>query len=75
MMLAILLVGCKKPPEESNSRGEFKVEKLFTHEGCSVYRFYDDRTVYYTNCNGETAYRQSCGKNCSRDDNVTTNVR
>jgi hypothetical protein len=68
----LALVACQKASEQAITSGEFKVEKLFTHEGCTVYRFYDDRTVYYTNCNGSTQSSHSCGKGCTHIDNVTT---
>lgn len=33
----------------------YKVEYLFEHEGCKVYRFEDrGNWIYYTNCQGET---------------------
>lgn len=63
----ITLAGCQKEAEfhQTAGTGGFNVEKLFTVEGCSVYRFKDYRTVYYTNCSGSTQTQQSCGKNCS----------
>lgn len=61
----VLIVGCQKEPEATVRNGNFKVEKLFTtKEGCTVSRFYDDRTVYFTDCRGGTSYEASCGKNC-----------
>ncbi|MNC23630.1 hypothetical protein D3C75_716600 [compost metagenome] len=66
-----VIVGCQKEPEASVRSGNFKVEKLFTtKEGCTVSRFYDDRTVYFTDCRGETTYESSCGKNCTQTDTV-----
>ena len=67
-MIAVLaLVGCTKPAEKSSSVGrEFVVETLFTHEGCTVYRFYDSGTRYFTNCNGATEWRESAGKSTRR---------
>jgi len=36
----------------------YKVEYLFEHDGCKVYRFYDyGNYVYFTNCNGQTMAR------------------
>lgn len=70
IILAVaLLTGCFKPAETSTSAGrEFVVDKLFTHEGCTVYRFYDGgNSRYYTNCQGSTTWREGCGKNCTRD--------
>jgi len=65
----VCLTACQKPAESSATVGrDFKVEKLFTYEGCTVYRFLDDRRVYYTNCQGST--QSDCGKNCEQT--VTT---
>ena len=64
--LAILLTACQKPPETSKRAGSsFDVEKLFTVDGCTVYRFYDDRTVYFTDCQGATRWTESHGKTSS----------
>ncbi|WP_276480151.1 DUF4884 domain-containing protein [Paraflavitalea pollutisoli] len=39
-------------PSENN--GTYRVQYLFEHEGCKVYRFYDmGNYVYFTNCPGE----------------------
>lgn len=41
-------------PANNNS---YKVEYLFEHEGCRVYRFEDgSRYVYFTNCQGEAIH-------------------
>lgn len=40
------------PPQNNVT---YKVDYLFEHEGCKVYRFYDrGNNVYFTNCKGET---------------------
>lgn len=67
-----LLAGCGKPAETSTNVGvKFVVDKLFTHEGCTVYRFEDaGYKRYYTNCQGSTSWKEDCGKNCTRDMNV-----
>lgn len=71
-LLAILVIavlaGCSKPAETSTAVGaEFVVDKLFTHEGCTVYRFIDGGNArYYTNCSGSTNWTEGCGKNCTR---------
>ena len=65
-LLAVLaltvIAGCSKPAETSTAVGaEFVVDRLFTHEGCTVYRFYDGGNArYYTHC-GSTAWTQPCG--------------
>jgi hypothetical protein len=69
IILAVaLLVGCGKPAETSTSVGrEFVVDKLFTHEGCTVYRFTDHgKARYFTNCQGSTNWTEGCGKGCTR---------
>lgn len=36
----------------SPDKQDFKIEKLFTHEGCTVYRFRDKGyTRHFTHCN------------------------
>jgi hypothetical protein len=73
IVLAVLaLTGCSKPAETSTSVGrEFVVDKLFTHEGCTVYRFSDGGNKrYFTNCSDSTTWREGCGKNCNRDINI-----
>jgi hypothetical protein len=64
LLAALTLIGCTKPAEKSSAAGhEFVVETLFTHEGCTVYRFVDvGYHRYFTNCNGATEWRESAGK-------------
>ena len=75
-VLAILaltvLAGCVKQAETSTSVGaEFVVDKLFTHEGCTVYRFNDGGNArYYTNCQGSTSWQRNCGKGCTRQEGI-----
>lgn len=63
---AFVLVGCNKEPEEVTRVGsDFEVGRLFTTDGCTVYRFSDGgRNVYFTNCTGSTcySYQSSNGK-------------
>jgi hypothetical protein len=70
LCLLALLVGCDggRAPELSQPVGHgYEVERLFTHEGCTVYRFMERGGYrYFTNCSGSTSWTQSCGKNCSR---------
>jgi hypothetical protein len=60
--LCLLATSCyvekplEKKPAENN--GTYKVEYLFEHEGCKVYRFADrGNYIYFTNCNGEAIAR------------------
>ena len=41
--------------ETSQNNVDYKVDYLFEHDGCKVYRFYDRGDyVYFTTCKGET---------------------
>jgi hypothetical protein len=71
------LAGCTKAAETSSAAGlDFKVDRLFTHEGCTAYRFADEgRFRYYTRCDGAqaaTTWSEYCGKNCTRSVDVPT---
>ena len=64
---ALLIAACGKTPERSDTvgvQGVFVVDTLFTHEGCTVYRFYDEgRARYFTNCGGvSSTYTTQQGK-------------
>lgn len=76
LVLAIVsLSSCtiKVDKSQIESVGNFNVERLFTHEGCTAYRFNDgSKYVYYTNCGTQTQSTHSCGKNCTETDSVTT---
>ena len=65
------LFGCEKQAEMSQPAGVgFQVDKLFTVDGCTVYRFQDVGRRYFTDCKGSTEWRESCGKNRSKDAGV-----
>jgi hypothetical protein len=76
LFLVLLLAACTKAPEQSThlaGPGEFQIDRLFTHDNCTVYRFEDaGRYVYYTNCEGQTQSSHGCGKSCTTTDYVTT---
>ena len=76
MLPLLLLTGCYKQAESSSrpSNGEFEVQKLFEHQGCTVYRFYHSGYRYYTRCKSDvtTTWNESCGKNCTRSVSVPT---
>jgi hypothetical protein len=57
-LMAILSCSCATgiplAHKESDNNVTYKVDYLFEHEGCKVYRFYDrGNEVYFTNCKGE----------------------
>ncbi len=72
ILFVAVLAGCAKQAETSSNVGtEFVVDKLFTHEGCTVYRFTDyGNPRYFTNCAGTTAWQENCGKSCTRQMSV-----
>jgi hypothetical protein len=50
---ALLFSSCAKEAQESKSSSNpnIPVQLLFEHEGCKVYRFYDNgRAIYYSDC-------------------------
>lgn len=79
---AFALSACARPVSESDKarvENGFQVAKLFTHDGCTVYRFYDEgRSRYYVNCNGATLADHTvyCGKSClsTQTDEITTRL-
>jgi hypothetical protein len=77
-LIALLCAACDKVPEETSqtSNPNVQAEKLFTHDGCTVYRFYDGgRNHYFSKCDNaksQTISQQSCGKHCVRDEVVSS---
>jgi len=51
----LFLIGCAGDPISTtkSNNSEYKIELLFEHDGCKVYRFYDGRYVYWTDCKGK----------------------
>lgn len=68
LLVCCLLAGCAGEAERTDAAGKrFEVARLFTHDGCTVYRFYDaGRHRYFTNCSGSTSWEESCGKSCAQ---------
>ncbi|NLJ01061.1 MAG: DUF4884 domain-containing protein [Bacteroidales bacterium] len=58
--------------EAPQNNETYKVDYLFEHDGCKVYRFYDmGNWVYFTNCQGNV----TAIKNDSTAEKVTNSVR
>lgn len=54
----------------------YKVEYLFEHDGCKVYRFRDEfNWVYFTNCRGETISYPDSAKVIRNTTNLKTGNR
>lgn len=51
--LATILISCEKAAQSTKESGNYKVEFLFEVDGCKIYRFYDGRTVYFSDCRGK----------------------
>ena len=62
-----LIAGCRHEAQESIplNNSEIKLELLFEHDGCKIYRFIDGNAVYWTDCSGQvkSEYRTRSGKN------------
>jgi hypothetical protein len=75
-----LLLGCVNDPVATtpSNNPDVHVDLLFTHEGCSVFRFRDGAYHYYVRCDGAppqpaAAMTLSClGKHCRDDDAIPT---
>jgi hypothetical protein len=79
LAMAIAASACTKQAMESSKpsgNSEFTVDKLFTQDGCTVYRFFDaGNHRYFVKCtsgDARTEWREGCGKNCSRQAEIPT---
>lgn len=86
--LLIVTTACQEPPSQrrdatsntaydATSNTAYDVDLLFEHDGCKVYRFYDNgRSRYFITCKdavtGETTWTENCGKNCEHDVSIPT---
>ncbi len=75
VLLSIILYSCamRVPIEKvtPQNNATYKVEYLFEHDGCKVYRFEDKGNyVYFTNCQGDV----TSIKNDSTSTRVTNRV-
>jgi hypothetical protein len=65
LLLMVPFLSCgvtRKPIEEiaPYNNASYKVEYLFEHDGCKVYRFMDNgHYVYFTNCRGDVTSIES----------------
>jgi hypothetical protein len=79
ILAALLTVGCYAPALETKATTNpaMTIERLFAHDGCQVYRFYDNGTHYFVKCAGASASAQTesevpCGKGCMRPESIAT---
>lgn len=81
LVAGIFVSGCAKEPESTSrsTNPEIDVARLFSYDGCIVYRFIDNgRFHYFTRCGSEVetmaTWTQVCGKGCiqERSENIRT---
>ena len=53
VILLLICFSCKQEAQSVSHNGNYQVEFLFEKDGCKVYRFYDGRYVYYSDCRGK----------------------
>lgn len=64
LVLLLALTACQENAKsiQQTDNSNFQVDLLFEHDGCKVYRFYDHRSVYYTDCSGSVQTTHTSGK-------------
>lgn len=75
----VMLTGCEKAAEAeviTGAENDFRVDRLFTVDGCTAYRFYDHgRAIYYTDCKGMSVWTTSNGKTTTKHQVATNSDR
>ncbi len=79
LLIFAVFTSCYSPrpisSERSDNNRTYRVDYLFEHDGCKVYRFYDKGGsgdwVYFTNCQGNV----TSFKNDSTREQITNSVR
>ncbi|WP_241576603.1 DUF4884 domain-containing protein [Rosenbergiella collisarenosi] len=78
VLSVMLLSGCYNDPQEvTTTENDYHVGKLFTVDGCSVYRFKDaGNNIYFSNCRGEvdSSYKRASKHSKTIHTRVPTNV-
>lgn len=82
LLAAFLLTACEQKAEPVPMAGirtpnGYNVKTLFQHDGCTVYRFYDEYYYrYFVRCKKQAIvqeeHSESCGKACTRRIQTTT---
>jgi hypothetical protein len=63
LISSILFYSCyaQKPVsiQKAKNNKDYKIEYLFAHDGCKMYKFMDrGNWIYFSNCNGDTTYNE-----------------
>lgn len=79
LLLLGVFTSCRNDAKETVQTGDFKLEFLFEHEGCKVYRFKDGgRYIYWTTCPGrlqsDTYKSGGKGGHTENMESITTEV-
>ncbi len=70
--------------QTATNNANVHVDRLFDHDGCTVYRFLDGSYHYYVRCidapgapttTAQTTNIVSCGKNCAKEELISTDVK
>ncbi len=78
LVLGAIGAGCVHAPlsKAPSDNPEVQVDTLFTHDGCTVYRFEDNGFHYYVRCRqaepAATSSMVPCGDNCERPEQIQT---
>ena len=77
-VFAAVLAGCVNEPVATSpsNNPDMHVDTLFSHDGCTVYRFHDITYHYYVRCQdartAQTSSTRSCGKSCRYEEAIQT---
>jgi len=57
ILFLLILIGCRENPVATikTNNPKIEIDKLFTHKGCSVYRFFDREYHYFADCRGSVS--------------------
>ena len=78
LLTVVALNGKGGKPQSVEEAGDgYQVARLFTQDGCTVYRFTDGgHWRYFARCDGaassETFWKSQCGKHCTLTQNLMT---
>lgn len=74
LAFALALTGCVRDGSSSTPTDNpaFPARKLFTVDGCAMYRFYDAGDHWFMTCPSRTDYTGQCGKGCSTHEVIET---
>lgn len=73
-LIMTFCISCQNTAEKTipSSNMNYSIDKLFTHDGCTVYRFSDNGYKYFTNCKS-VQWQQIEGKITVDHNNQTEN--